>query len=167
MERRDFEELARKIRPRVISIALKLLSDADEAEDVAQETLLKMWSLRDRLGNYTSVEGLAVVIARNRCLDIARRRSRNFSVSLDEIDVADVSLTPEQTIIDGESEAEAHSLIGRLPEGQQIVLRMKHVEGLEVDEIAALTGSSPNAIRVTLSRARHRVKELFNTSQSL
>ena len=38
---------------------------------------------------------------------------------------------------------------------------MKHVEGLEVEEIAELTGSTPGAVRVTLSRARKKVKELY------
>ena len=48
-----------------------------------------------------------------------------------------------------------------LPGLQQTILRMKHVDGFEVKEIAELTGSSPEAVRVNLSRARKKVKELF------
>ena len=49
----------------------------------------------------------------------------------------------------------------QLPGLQQTILRMKHVDGFEVKEIAELTGSSPEAVRVNLSRARKKVKELF------
>ncbi len=162
MERENFERLARATRPHIVAKAIKVLSDAEMAEDVAQETLLKMWSMGDRLGEYRSFEGLALVIARNRCLDLLRQKGRSRSVPLDDFDMADSRLSPEEQVIDSESEAEANSMLSRLPEGQQIVLRLKHIDGLEVEEIAQLTGSSPNAIRVTLSRARHRVLQLFN-----
>lgn len=162
MEQHDFERQARAVRPRITAIALRVLADAEEAEDVAQETLLKMWSLRDRLDEYRSFEGLAVVIARNRCLDIVRRQGRLHQVPLDDVDAADHNLNPEEAVIDSECEDEADTILSMLPMGQQVVLRMKHVEGLEVEEIARLTGSTPNAIRVTLSRARHRVLQLFN-----
>jgi len=52
-------------------------------------------------------------------------------------------------------------IIERLSGLQQAVLRMKQIEGLEIDEIAALTGSAPEAIRMNLSRARRKVKEIF------
>lgn len=52
-------------------------------------------------------------------------------------------------------------IMQRLPDLQQTVLWMKHVEGFEVEEIASLTGSSPEAVRMNLSRARKRVKDLF------
>uniref|UniRef100_UPI0032E43D72 RNA polymerase sigma factor n=1 Tax=Phocaeicola vulgatus TaxID=821 RepID=UPI0032E43D72 len=52
-------------------------------------------------------------------------------------------------------------VIGTLPDLQQSILRMKHLEGFEVEEIARLTGSTPVAVRTNLSRARKRVKEQF------
>ena len=64
-----------------------------------------------------------------------------------------------------ESRNETDHILSLLPESQRIVLQMKHVDGLEVSEIARLTGSNENAIRVTLSRARHRVKQIFMTMQ--
>ena len=53
------------------------------------------------------------------------------------------------------------ALIGTLPDLQQAILRMKHVEGFEVEEIARLTGSNPVAVRTNLSRARKKVREQF------
>ena len=52
-------------------------------------------------------------------------------------------------------------LMDRLPELQQKILKMKHVEGFEVEEIAELTGGNVEAVRVNLSRARKRIRELY------
>ena len=58
-------------------------------------------------------------------------------------------------------------LINKLPGLQQTILRMKHVDGFEVEEIAGLTGSTPEAVRMNLSRARKRVREQFFKMQTL
>ncbi len=64
-------------------------------------------------------------------------------------------------IIREESLKEIFDAISALPDLQQSILRMKHVEGFEVEEIAAITGSNPGAVRVNLSRARKRIKQQF------
>lgn len=167
MKRHEFEKLALELRPRILTTATKLLSDADLAEDVAQETLLKLWSLKEKLSQYRSVDSLAMVVTRNRCLDILRQQGRNYNVSLDDFDTVAPELSPMERMIENESENEASQILSMLPEGQQIILKMKHIEGLEIEDIAQLTGATPNAIRVTLSRARKRVKEIFNSRQCL
>ncbi len=52
-------------------------------------------------------------------------------------------------------------IMEQLPGLQQTILRMKHIDGFEVKEIAELTGSTPEAVRVNLSRARKKVRDLF------
>ena len=69
--------------------------------------------------------------------------------------------SPEWMIIQEERMDELLNLIADLPDLQQAVLRMKHVEGFEVEEIARLTGSNPIAVRTNLSRARKKVREEF------
>ncbi|MCH5245642.1 MAG: sigma-70 family RNA polymerase sigma factor [Muribaculaceae bacterium] len=162
MDRREFEQLARGLRPRVLMTATRVLTDPEMAEDVAQETLLKLWSLRERLSDYQNVDGLAMVIARNKCLDILRQQNRVYRVPIEDVEAMSPELSPMEALIDTESDDEVSEILSMLPEGQQVVLRMKHIEGMEVEDIAQLTGCTPNAIRVTLSRARKRVKEIFN-----
>jgi RNA polymerase sigma-70 factor (ECF subfamily) len=69
--------------------------------------------------------------------------------------------TPEQDLMRGERMDELLALIETLPDLQQAILRMKHIEGMEVEEIARLTGSTPVAVRTNLSRARKKVREQF------
>ncbi|HBI58676.1 MAG: sigma-70 family RNA polymerase sigma factor [Duncaniella sp.] len=164
MEQKDFEAMAPQLRQRIVGMVRKLSADSgdtDLADDVAQDTLLKLWSMRDRLDAYTSVEALAMVIARNRAIDLLKRVSALRSCDIADIDISDTAVSAEDAIISTESENRAMSLLASLPSGQQAVLRMRHVDGMEISEIAAVTGSTTNAIRVTLSRARQNIKELY------
>ena len=60
-----------------------------------------------------------------------------------------------------DSVAHVMQIIDRLPDLQQSILRMKHIDGFEIDEIAEITGSRPESVRMNLSRARKKVKEMF------
>ena len=161
MDRKDFERMAPDVRRRVVDRARIILHDGDEAQDVAQETLLKLWSLRGRLDTLRSFEAMAMVIARNRCIDLLRQAGNNRRIPLEDFDIAANEATPLSAIISSEEVRRIENIVSSLPEGQRIVLEMKHRDHLEVEEIARLTDSNPNAIRVTLSRARHRVRDIF------
>ena len=160
MEQHKFEIEAKRMRPSILRLAMHYTEDEDEAEDVVQEVLLKLWFLRERLEAYRSIDALAVVITRHLCLN--RKRERNLEkVPLEEGRTIIGEDGPEWMIIQEERMDEILNLIAGLPDLQQAVLRMKHVEGFEVEEIARLTGSNPIAVRTNLSRARKKIREQF------
>ena len=72
MRQPDFEALVSRLRPAIYRTAITMTRDADTAEDIAQDTLLRLWQLRDRLDGYRSVDALAGVIARNLAIDHLR-----------------------------------------------------------------------------------------------
>jgi len=166
MNRREFEQLAPPLRKRIVGMVTAMSAEAgsDLADDVAQDTLLKLWTIRDRLDEYRSVESLAMVIARHRAIDLLKGSNRD-TIGLEDADIRESSPSPEQTVIDSEERHSLMSVIASLPSVQQAVIRMKHIEGLEVAEIARITGSTPGSIRVALSRARRNIKELFMQQQ--
>ena len=148
------------MRPSLLRLALHYTEDEDEAEDVVQEVLLKLWFLRERLETYRSIDALGVVITKHLCL--SRKRGRHLDkVPLEEGMVIIGEDSPEWRMVREERMDEILELIAGLPDLQQAVLRMKHVEGFEVEEIARLTGSNPIAVRTNLSRARKKVREQF------
>ena len=160
MEQHKFEIEAKRMRPSILRLAMHYTEDEDEAEDVVQEVLLKLWFLRERLESYRSIDALAMVITRHLCLN--RKRERHLEkVPLEEGKAIIGEDSPEWMIIQEEKMDEILKLIAGLPDLQQAVLRMKHVEGFEVEEIARLTGSNPIAVRTNLSRARKKVREEF------
>ena len=148
------------MRPALLRLAMHYTEDTDEAEDVIQEVLLKLWFLRERLDRYRSIDALATVITRHLCIN--RRRGQHLElVSLEEGMTMMTEDTPEQILVKDEQMEELLALIAKLPDLQQAILRMKHIEGFEVEEIASLTGSNPTAVRTNLSRARKKVREQF------
>lgn len=158
MDRNEFETLAKRLRPRIIEMACRCLDNQDDADDIAQDTLLKLWSMKHRLEEYNSIDALAIVIGRHLCLDKLKRAKET---SIDDILINDIAYSPEDIIIEGENVEKIHRLISTLPDGQQVILKLKHIEGMETSEIAQIIGSSEVAVRVQLSRARNRIKELF------
>ena len=141
------------MRPALLRMAIRYLENSDEAEDAVQDALLKLWFLRDRLDQYRSVDALAIVIT--------KRGTRIEKVDLEQGISIGGGENPEMKLVEEENMQEILEVIGTLPDLQQSILRMKHLEGFEVEEIARLTGSTPVAVRTNLSRARKRVKEQF------
>ena len=151
---------AKLMRPALLRMAIRYLEDSDEAEDAVQDALLKLWFLRDRLDQYRSVDALAIVITKHLCIN-RLRGTRIEKVDLEQGISIGGGENPEMKLVEEENMQEILEVIGTLPDLQQSILRMKHLEGFEVEEIARLTGSTPVAVRTNLSRARKRVKEQF------
>ena len=160
MEQKEFETLIRQTRPKLHAEALRLLTDSDEAEDVTQEAVLKLWTIRQQLEAYRSVEALAVVMVRRFALSRERVATTIPLADWHQTDT-DSSDSPEDLLISQEEETKIMQMISTLPDAQQTVLRMKHIDGLETSEIARITGSSEEAIRQNLSRARKRILKMF------
>lgn len=148
------------MRPALLRMAIRYLENSDEAEDAVQDALLKLWFLRERLDQYRSVDALAIVITKHLCINRLR------GIRMEKVDLEQgISIgggeNPEMKLVEEENMQEILEVISTLPDLQQSILRMKHIEGFEVEEIARLTGSTPVAVRTNLSRARKKVKEQF------
>lgn len=150
--------MAPALRERVIGMAGRICPP-DIADDVAQDTLLRLWTMREKLDAYSSIEALAMVIARNRAIDLMREAGTH--TGLGGIERQELYPAPDEAVTTSETAAEIDTIMSSLPSVQQAVLRMRHVEGMEIEEIARTIGSKPGAIRTALSRARQNVKELF------
>jgi RNA polymerase sigma-70 factor (ECF subfamily) len=160
MEREIFIRKVLPLRPQLVTCARRMMNSMDEAEDVAQEVLLKLWSMKAELPRYRSIAALSVQITKNLCINALKAKQRRDAREADGGEAVDAS-SPDVLLEEKDEALRLSLIISRLPGLQQLVLRMKHLEGMEVDEIAACTGTSPEAVRMNLSRARKKVKELF------
>ena len=158
-QQKELEKVIVGMRRRLMDEARRFLRNQDEAEDTVQDVVLKLWTMRDRLGDYRSVEAMAVVITRHLCL--SRKRDYGKCLDLQALKETTDSGSPEQLLIGRETEGRLLELIDTLPDRQQAILRMKHVDGMETDEIAALTGMTADSIRQNLSRARRNIMKRF------
>lgn len=160
----EFEHVATRLRPQLVSRSRALLCDDTAAEDVAQEVLLRLWNMADRLADVRSIDALAHVMARNMCIDELRRTQRVGVVPADMVAERALGVTEsaESEYARREEAEGVLAMFASLPPGVRMVMQMRHVDGLEVDEIARLAGVSVESVRVNLSRGRKRMKEIFN-----
>lgn len=148
------------MREYLFATARRILSDEEDAEDAVQEVLLKLWYIRESLGNYDNVEAFVTTVTKNHCLDKlkVKRRTEGMTDSV-------MGMHSESTPYELAERNNTHEIIKRiidtLPPLQREIIRMKDMEEYEVDEIAEITGTKSEAVRMNLSRARKKVREEF------
>lgn len=160
MELETFQTAVLPLRGKLLQISLRLLEDGADAEDIVQEVLLRLWNIRSRLEAYRSVEALAVQVTKNLAIDRIRVRRRPEG-EVEQLALDSGTKNPAEQLEERDAAACIRRLIDRLPPLQQTIVRMKDVEGYEIAEIAAITGTAPEAIRVNLSRARKKIREQY------
>lgn len=148
MTQEAFNDEMSSLRPQLTSMARRLLGDADDADDTVQDVLLRLWQMLDQL--HPPVAPLAKVLIRNFCIN--KKRRCHQTVSLTATDIAE---DKEET---DERFERIIEIIEQLPDLQQTIIRLRHMEGMEMREIAQLIGSNETAIRKALSRARQTLK---------
>lgn len=153
MEEGEYRAAAEALRPMLVETARSYLQDTAAAENMAQETLMRMWQMHDAL--HSPVEALARTIVRNLALDYLRRRKPLT-------DIGETDIAAEETDTDHERYRRIMSIIATLPALQQTVLRLRLTEGREYAEIAELTGIKQTALRKIVSRARFRILTIYN-----
>lgn len=109
------------MRPTLLSIARGILGNDDEAEDVVQDAMLRLWQLRDE--PIMNVRGFTRVVVRNLCLSKVRRRQETVELARADIANDDEADTEKNEQIDRMME-----LVEALPTMQQTVLRMRHMQ---------------------------------------
>lgn len=166
MEQEQFKKEVLPLRVKLFVYARRLLDNPDDAEDIMQEVFLKLWYMRGELDYYTNVMALSVQITKHLCLNRIKSSERMVGEMNEGLFICD-NLTPYIQLERKDDLEHVMRIMSQLPGLQQTILRMKHVDGFEVEEIAGLTGSTPEAVRMNLSRARKRVKEQFFKMQSL
>lgn len=129
----------------------------EDAEDMAQDTMLRLWTMRDELKRYRSAEALAASVARHLCIDSLRRRR---TIPLDGMAVTDESrLRPDEELETADNEAWLERRMRELPHSEYMILRMRQVERKSNKDIADILGMTVPSVATKLSAARHRLLE--------
>ena len=141
--------------------AMRFSRNHEEAEDIVQDVFLKLLNMGEKLDTYRNKEALAFTVTRNLCLDRIRTR---HTVSIEDSGVPEKQEPddpPDVRLDKKEKAGKILQIMEQLPEVQRTVLHMRDVEGLDFGTIAVATDMTVNNVRVVLSRARKKVKEMF------
>lgn len=149
----EYQGEVERLRPVLCRLATRYLGAAD-GEDAVEVVLVRLWRMAGDLR--APVDALARTLLRNHCVDVLRRR--HVTVPLDGHDIA----APGQAPAEADERLDTMMrLIRSLPPMQQTVLQLRHINGMEMSEVASLTGMKEPAVRKCLSRARQALRTLM------
>lgn len=155
----EFKSRILSLKNRLYRLALRILEHDEDARDIVQDTMLRLWKDRERLDTLDRPEAFAFVVTRNLSLD--RLRSKSFRHDpLDNDRHWRPEASPDEMTEWKDSAGLVRRVIAGLPELQRTIIHLRDIEGLEFEEIAEVTEMNVNAIRVNLSRARKKVRDI-------
>ena len=164
MEKISFRNDILPLKNKLFRLALRITLNNAEAEDIVQETLIKVWKKRESWDEIESIEAFCYSICRNLALDRTRRADM-FSESLDETQSMAVdtsySSNPEEQVQQSDRMKLVKELIDHLPEKQRSVIQLRDFEGKSYKEIADIMQMTDEQVKVTLFRARQTIKKKF------
>lgn len=158
----EFKALFLPAHRRLYRLAYRLTGGQQDAEDLVQETYMRLWKRRNELTDIENAEAFSLTVLKHIYLDTQRRSSLDYADSPPE----DYTI-PDRSDIAREVEirdASEHviGLIKHLPDQQRQVMMMRDVSDLSFEEISENTGLSQGNIRTLLSRARKKIREQYS-----
>ena len=158
-----FVSLYNRYKGPVYTFCLKMLFDREQAQDVMQETFLRIYENRDRLLNANSFKAWTFTIARNQCLNQFRRSSKH--VLLDEehtLTVSETAVLAQVAMLEKSEQVElVNHFLGRLKPEYREVLILREYQNLTYEEIAAVTRSTLSAVKSRLFKARRKLADFM------
>ena len=167
MDANEFKRRFLPCHPKLYRVAFRLMGNAQDAEDMVQETYLRLWKKREELPpDIGSMEAYSVTIIRNLCLDVLKApQVEEEHRPIEELDIPQASSIVHEVELKDETSI-VQRIIGTLPEQQRQIVKMRDVDDCSYEEIEQITGLTTVNIRVLLSRARKKIREQFNAINS-
>ena len=163
MKKVSFRNDILPLKNELYRLALRITLNPAEAEDVVQETLIKVWNRRDRWEELDSIEAFCLSICRNISLDKIKK-AENQNQSIEEgHDAPDLSYTsnPEEQAMQRDRIRLIRHLIDHLPEKQRSCMQLRDFEGKSYKEIAQVLGISEEQVKINIFRARQTIKQKY------
>ena len=148
------------MRDKVFRFAHVMLKNQEDAEDLTQEVIMKLWSKRLTLKEIDNMESYIMRMVKNMSLNrLAASHKRHDS--LEEVETKETVVAPHKVLEDRNLLEIMQLIIDGLPENKRMVVQLRSVEGYSLSEVAEITELTENNVRVVLSRARQEIKQIF------
>ncbi len=159
MQASDFKQLFIPCHRKLFSVAYRLMSNAQAAEDMVQETFLKLWMQRDKMEKVDNPEAYSITVLRRIFYDKMRAgHLQEVDKDVGSLQVSS-SLNISKQLEEADEYQRVRQLITHLPEPQARIMLMRDIEDRSFDEISTETGLTEVNIRSILSRARKKIRE--------
>jgi len=157
MQQQQFKKEILVHKDQMYRLALRMLQNKDDAQDIVQDCLIKLWNKRFVLKNINSYKSFALTTVRNASIDMIRKRKYNTNHS--ELNLKTEDPNPEKQLDLSDQVKRMKLIIEQLPQQQRELIQLREIEGLEYSEICEISGLSLSNARVIISRARKEIRK--------
>ena len=161
-----FEDLVKKYQREIYGLACRMVSDPEEAKDLAQQTFLQAFVHLRSFRQDAQFRTWIFRIAINQCYNFLKSRKRfGDPVDCDEVVLVGEDDTPEEELISQDERRRVYAALKKLPPKQQAVLTLKVDQGLSYQEISEVLGGTPGAARVNYCQALKTLKKYLRSEE--
>lgn len=158
MDKKEFTIYVTSAKEKMITLARKMGSTPEEAKDIVQDALLKLWVIREQVDK-ERIQAFAMTITKNLVIDVKRKQSRySAGVILEKVETIDAS-NPHSLLEEAENKQRFRLAAELLPDSCRAVLIMKQQESMEIKDIARVLDTTESSVRGLLCRARKLMLE--------
>lgn len=167
-DRNAFEELVDMYNDKIYHLAYRMLNFSSEAEDVVQDTFLRVYMNLDRYDENQKFSTWIYRIATNLCIDRLRKRKPNYSLDAEMPDgegsdwyslLASQQDTPEQEVVLSETQYIIRRAIGNLPEKYKSVVVLRYLHDMSLQEIGDVLGMPVTTVKTRVHRGREFLRK--------
>ena len=162
MKKVSFRNDVLPLKNELFRLALRITLNRAEAEDIVQDTLIKVWNRREEWNAIDSIEAFSLTVCRNLSLDRIKKKG-NDNDSLEDVKAAEplTSSNPQDRMIQTDKVRLIRQIVDGLPEKQRSCMQLRDFEGKTYKEIACVLDISEEQVKVNIFRARQTVKQKY------
>lgn len=149
------------LKDKLFRLALRITFDRAEAEDIVQETLIRVWNKRDEWTQFGSIEAYCLTVAKNLAIDRSERKDAQTVELTPDLEQTSDASSPYERLVTKERMKLIHRLMTELPEKQRQIMQLRDIEDKSYKEIAVALNLTEEQVKVNLFRARQKVKQKF------
>lgn len=161
MQKISFEADILPLKDKLFRIAYRITMHREEAEDLVQDTMLKVWSKKEEWDAYESIEAFCITVVRNLALDRIEKKDFRADEWNDQLTHTPDTDTPASGIEREEQYNIVEQLIAHLPEQQRTIVQLREMEGMSYREIANSLQMTEEQVKINLYRVRQKLKTMY------
>ena len=162
MKNISFRDDILPLKNQLFRLALRITLNRFEAEDIVQDTLIKIWNRRSDWEDIDSIEAFSLTICRNLSLDRIKKKE-NDNNSLEDVKGVEPlsSSNPQDRMIQADRVNLIRQIVDSLPEKQRSCMQLRDFDGKSYKEIAVILDITEEQVKVNIFRARQAVKQRY------
>ncbi len=150
------------LKNQLYRLAQRITLDSAEAEDIVQETLIKVWNKKDQWQEIENIEAFCFTICRNLALDsLKSHENKHQSLDATHIEQADNGRNPSEQAIQQDHLQLVRNIVDALPVRQRSCIQLRDFEGKSYRDIATLLGITEEQVKINIYRGRQAIKQRF------